>query len=295
MPDILGFALSSLSAFALSYTCFWFTHRHFEDSKQKAWIVTLLSSTVMATGSLPFLWRYLRAHGDVLLVPNFDWLSQTLCAAFQGFLLSDLALGSQFYAQHLTPALGWGHHLAYAVILPYITYRGWARVFALCLAMEIPTCMLAASFLFPKLRNDMLFALLFFATRVVFHISLFVAYVKPRGRTGGVDGSYIPALLLATALLMHLSWFINSVFGILRHRTQARIVNPTKYVTETVSETSIESNVQPGKRQQIQLSSIVGRSNLKTMPSMYQALQSGDSRIQSSEVFPLFSLQYESL
>lgn len=294
MPDILGFALSSVSAFALSHTCFWFTHQHFEDSKQKAWIVTLLSSTVMATGSLPFLWYYLRSHADVLLVPNLDWLSQTLCAAFQGFLLSDLALGSQHYAQHLTPALGWGHHLAYAVILPYITYRGWAHVFALCLAMEIPTCVLAASFLFPKMRNDMLFAMLFFATRVVFHISLFVAYVKPRGRTGAVDGSYIPAVLLATALLLHLSWFINSVCGILRRRTQSRIVNPTPYVTQTIAKTSIESNFQPGKQQQIQLSSIVVRSNLETLPSMYHALQSCDS-IQSSKVFPLFFLQYESV
>ncbi|EJD03175.1 uncharacterized protein FOMMEDRAFT_32955, partial [Fomitiporia mediterranea MF3/22] len=199
-------------------SCAWYSYMtpRFAEEKRKSWIVTFLSSAVMSLGSLPFLWDFVVSGGETAAVHHRPWISQAMCGSFQGFLFSDLIMGSIDYPRQLSPVIGWGHHIIYAILMPYITFRGWAHVFCLCLAMEIPTCFLASSFLWPRLRNDIVYAFIFFTTRIALHASLLIETLLPRGRNETVGGSFAPACLLACAFVMHTSWFVSSVKGIIR-------------------------------------------------------------------------------
>lgn len=193
---------------------------HFDNKKQKSWIITFLSSSIMSISSLPFLWDFLSSGGDVLGICHRSQLAHAICASFQGFLLSDLITGISNYPQQLSPLLGWAHHIAYALMLPYITSRGWAHIFCVCLSMEIPTCVIATSFLWPRLRHDIFCALVFFSTRIILHLALLIESIQPRGRIEAANGSFMPACMLAIAFMMHVSWFYSSVKGIIRRNCE---------------------------------------------------------------------------
>lgn len=180
-------------------------------------------------GSLPFLWDFLESGGDLGAISHRPELADAICGSFQGLLLSDLVTGFSNYPKHLSPVSGWTHHIAYALMLPYLTYRGWAYIFCVCLTMEIPTCILASSFLWPQLRNDVLCAIVFFLTRIVMHIVLLVEMLLPRGRYAVADGSLIPSFILTLAFALHASWFLSNVKGIIR---RARATRPNK--TDTI-------------------------------------------------------------
>ena len=60
-------------------------------------------------------------------------------------------------------------------MLSYVARQGWSHIFALGCIEELPTLHLALANLAPRLRNDHVFAGLFFVTRLVLHIALVVA------------------------------------------------------------------------------------------------------------------------
>ena len=215
-PFAMMFLLASSSSFIFSCICYSLMSPQFTSVKQKSWIVTFLASAAMSTCSLPFLRDFLSEQGDILAVRHRTLLAKAMCGSFQGFLLSDLVIGTAEYPRQLSPVLGWAHHIIYALILPFITTRGWSHVFSLCLSMEIPTCLLSASFLWPKLRNDALYVVLFFWTRIALHAALLLESVLPRGRHGAMGGSFTPACLFLAAFIMHAQWFLSSAKGAIR-------------------------------------------------------------------------------
>lgn len=210
------FLFASLSSFAFSCVCYAFMAPRFPSEKQKSWIVTFLGSAAMSSFSLPYLRDFLSFRGDLLAVRSSPLLSRAICGSFQGFLLSDLVIGSIDYPNQLSPLLGWAHHIIYVFILPFVTIRGWSHIFSLCLSMELPTFLLATSFLWPKLRNDVLYAVVFFWTRIALHTSLLLESILPRVRKGAMGGSFIPALLLLVAFIMHAQWFMSFTRGTIR-------------------------------------------------------------------------------
>ncbi|KAG8728191.1 hypothetical protein FRC12_021946 [Ceratobasidium sp. 428] len=122
--------------------------------------------------------------------------------------------------------------------------------------MEVPTFILAAGSLNPRWRNDYLFAAVFFATRIAFHLNLIYGYTKlyltrppspqqtllnqlatPELNASIVPTSSqfvssltlpdphtspLPAVFFLAALPMHLLWFNACVRGILRRRAALR-------------------------------------------------------------------------
>ncbi|OCB86829.1 hypothetical protein A7U60_g6002 [Sanghuangporus baumii] len=217
------FLLASVSSFLFSCLCYSFMAPRFTSVKQKSWIVTFISSAAMSACSFPFLQDFLSQRGDLLAVRHRTLLARAVCGSFQGFLLSDLAIGNIEYPHHLSPILGWTHHIIYAFILPFVTVRGWSHVFSLCLSMEIPTCLLASSFLWPKLRNDALYVALFFWTRIALHATLLLESILPRGRNGAMGGSFVPACLFLATFIMHARWFMSSAKGTIgRARANSR-------------------------------------------------------------------------
>ena len=60
-------------------------------------------------------------------------------------------------------------------MLTYVARQGWGHILALGCIEELPTLHLALASLAPQLRNDHVFAGLFFSTRLVLHVALVAA------------------------------------------------------------------------------------------------------------------------
>lgn len=130
-------------------------------------------------------------------------------------------VGSLYYAEHITILTGWGHHISYLILVDFTVSRGWSHIFALAGLMELPTFHLAISVLHPRLRHNILFAAMFFATRIAFHVGLFISYFSKATRTKAVGGSFVPASLFAAIFPLHVQWFTGCIKGFIR-RSKAR-------------------------------------------------------------------------
>lgn len=204
--------------------------------KQKAWIVTLLSSTLTTAGSVPFLLSFLTNACILTPAPSLSnpgenlsyelgllVLAHAMCGAFQGFLIADLLIGVHAYPSEVSLLTGWVHHIVYALLLPYVASHRWAHVFALCLSMEAPTAHLAAARLFPSyfradkdmaLRNDVAHAAVFFVFRIALHVRVIALAASGEVRECVFAGSWAPAGLLCAAFALHAWWFSCAVSGI---------------------------------------------------------------------------------
>jgi hypothetical protein len=86
--------------------------------------------------------------------------------------------------------------------------------------LQIPTFVLGISTLFPHLRNNALFAVAFFSTRISLHVILAVSYFSKENRIHATGGSVIPATILAVIFPLHVSWFIACIKGFIRRASQ---------------------------------------------------------------------------
>ena len=74
--------------------------------------------------------------------------------------------------------------------------------------------------LHPDFRSNTAFAIAFFLTRILFHIILGISYFLHDNRTLTTGGSYLPSLLLATILPLHVMWFYGCIQGFYRRASQ---------------------------------------------------------------------------
>ncbi|KAJ1305001.1 hypothetical protein OPQ81_000044 [Rhizoctonia solani] len=238
-----GTILLSFLCFVVFYLC---SAPSFDTSKQRSWILTGLSSGFTSLAAMPYFLDFLISSGHVHALRPASYWSDTVVRIFQGYLISDLVVGSMFYREHITLATGWIHHTLYFVLIQYITSVGWSNIFCLALIMEIPTLLLALGSLNPRWRSDYLFAGAFFSLRILVHIALIVAYAGVYFRkAGGISGAFeatsvnfrtsmeanqtlgrlqntrvpkslnspLPALFFLAAFPMHCMWFVGCVRG----------------------------------------------------------------------------------
>ncbi|KAF9458427.1 hypothetical protein BDZ94DRAFT_1201167, partial [Collybia nuda] len=204
--------------------CFFFASLHYKTTKQKSWIVTTISSFVMSIASLPFVWDYVLGGGSVLHIRTLPVFAAPINRFFQSYLAADLILGTFFYRSRLSFVEGWIHHSIYILVVELAIQHSWPHIFCLCASMEIPTFILGLTTLHPRLRNNSLFASSFFATRIVFHIILTVAYFSEETRVAATGGSFIPAILLALVFPLHVVWFIGCIKGFIRRAAEVQQV-----------------------------------------------------------------------
>ncbi|KAJ7778789.1 hypothetical protein DFH07DRAFT_796012 [Mycena maculata] len=219
---------SPFNALAVAAVTIFFHHalrKLYPTKRQRAWIITGLSSAAMCLGSIPFVLDIAESRGDITALRPRYRLAALICRAFQGFLLADLIVGSRYYPSHVTICWGWIHHNAYIVLLHYLVRRGWAHCFCLAAVMELPTLHLSLAFLHPRFRHDWLFCGFFLATRIVFHLFLLGVMLAPMGRSV-VQGSRLPATFLALAFPGHAVWFMQSVRGAIRRSRSKEAATP---------------------------------------------------------------------
>ncbi|KAJ7255679.1 hypothetical protein C8J57DRAFT_1437074 [Mycena rebaudengoi] len=207
--------LALLNAFAV-------LGRYFPAEKQRAWVLTTIASCAMTAASLPFMRDYLTGWGIVAVQPRVEF-AVVVNRFFQAYLLTDLTVGALYYRSQIGLLTGWVHHAVYILITEIAIRNAWAHIFCLCAIMELPTLLLGLMTLLPSLRSNTLFALVFFATRILFHLVLLASYALPAHRPAG---SLFPALILASVFPLHAMWFVGCVQGFLR-RFKASSSPPT--------------------------------------------------------------------
>jgi hypothetical protein len=74
--------------------------------------------------------------------------------------------------------------------------------------------------LHPDFRSNIVFAVAFFLTRILFHIILGISYFLHDNRTQTTGGSYLPSILLATIFPVHAMWFYGCIMGFFRRASQ---------------------------------------------------------------------------
>ncbi|ORY88299.1 hypothetical protein BCR35DRAFT_301829 [Leucosporidium creatinivorum] len=226
--QLCGFALRSASHLSKDEI----KQQKIKQVKMRSWILTGTAALIMTLGSIPFTWDLLKSGLDVAKVQQRSYVSQGLVAFFMAYLNLDLLIGCLHYRSQVSILTGWVHHSGYSILLWVLLRRGLSHVFAGAAIMELPTFVLALSMLVPATRNDMVFTVLFFVTRILYHSVLLTVYYSSYGRTNGSGlvelasepvSTWIPAIGLTLAAPLHVSWFTSSTKGMLRRRRAARL------------------------------------------------------------------------
>ncbi|KAF7968375.1 hypothetical protein HWV62_30865 [Athelia sp. TMB] len=187
--------------------------------KQRAWVLTTVAAAIMTGVSVPFVWDYAAGGADVRAVRTLPALSYATCRVFQAYLIADLTMGVIYYREQVGALTGWFHHTLYLFVVNTALSRGWAHMFCMCAAMELPTLLLGAAALHPRLRSNLAFAAAFFATRIAMHAVWAAQYALAKP-----GGSWMPALVLGGVFPLHVLWFKACLAGFVR---RWRALHPT--------------------------------------------------------------------
>lgn len=169
--------------------------------KQKAWIIMLVSSTVLSICGIFYVARaqYFQLWTNEHIYAE-DFLSRCIMLFFLSSNIMDLVLGVQYYPKFLDPLSTISHHIFYILFITTLLACHYSRGFILCFFMEIPTCLLAIGTIWERARSDALFGMSFLATRILYNI--YLAYrlfcLSPEG---------VIWKICVSVLGLHLFWF----------------------------------------------------------------------------------------
>jgi len=174
-----------------------------------AWIIMCLSSTTLSVFGCIFTMDAcskmgLEWNGDYLYGGD-EFISRVVTLFFTASNIMDLVLGFTYYATYMDPLSTTTHHICYIILVYVLLDYHFCRGFMTCFFMEIPTCLLAVGTVFPGMRSDALFGVLFLISRILFNMflsyRLYVIYYAENERGGYIKD--ISVLILG----LHLYWF----------------------------------------------------------------------------------------
>ncbi|KAI8086745.1 uncharacterized protein BX664DRAFT_387111 [Halteromyces radiatus] len=221
----------------------WFKQweRHVHSERQRAYVLSLLSSFITSVGSLPFVYQVLfhlpRGNLNALLMDEtFMLLAVGLTTFFMTFLCLDLLIGWFRYRNKIDPLTGWVHHMTYLGVLTWVLRQHYSPIFVAMCVLEIPTFILALGSVHRAYRSDTLFALTFVSTRIVFH-TFMISSAFSLYRFGAIT------LALAAFLPLHCYWF----FGFIQQQKRLYQQRKKKNISVTIqpSSTKVSINKKP--------------------------------------------------
>jgi len=145
------------------------------ELRARSWILSLASSLTMSICGVIYSVKFFNQiyysgmHNLEIFVISDDELSRTICIFFKVFLFIDIIIGMLDYKSQVQFLSGWFHHIFYAGFLSWILTRNLSVGFALVTPLEFPTFLLALGTVFPSLRTDLSFGIVFFTTRILYH------------------------------------------------------------------------------------------------------------------------------
>ena len=188
--------------FFLHYT-FVNTIRPDLKEKQRAYILSIKSSLSMVLIGIYFNYHYFTSKcNETLFFENLESkggmdFGKVIALYFTAYLIMDLYIGHYDYRKYMGSLSGYFHHTVYSIINILALYTGIFHVYFLHMLSELPTFLMAIGQFDPKYRNDNLFGLTFFLTRILYHIFLTWTFRH---------NTLILSLSLA-ALGLHIYWF----------------------------------------------------------------------------------------
>ncbi|KAG0338419.1 hypothetical protein BG000_004004 [Podila horticola] len=108
-----------------------------------------------------------RLFFDATFSPVRDALTEWAVLVLASYLVMDLTLGRRYYRERISFVGGYVHHSMYLYICCVALYTDYTVGMVLFFFDEIPTAVLGTGFVFPQLRHDTLFGLVYFVTRMV--------------------------------------------------------------------------------------------------------------------------------
>lgn len=173
------------------------------SQKQKAYILTIKSSLTLLLVGLYYNYYYFSSNFNennflnILTETNSIIFGKLIIIYFTAYLLMDIFIGNKEYPDYMKSISGNLHHSIYTIVNMLSLYTGIFPFYLLQMTSELPTFLLALGSFDSNLRNDNLFGLTFFSTRIVYHIILTWMFRK--------HTLYLPLSL--AALSLHIYWF----------------------------------------------------------------------------------------
>ncbi|CEP12619.1 hypothetical protein [Parasitella parasitica] len=164
-----------ISTFALSavlfgsWFSFWYKSNLARTEKERAYVCTLLSSSVTSLCSIPLVYTLLTNGGDLADIAAYRTWTVIATTFFMTFLVVDLVIGVVFYRSKIDMLTGWIHHITYLLVLSWGIHNQLTAVFIMMCSLEVPTFILALGSVRSELRRDYVFAATFLTTRIIFH------------------------------------------------------------------------------------------------------------------------------
>jgi len=196
------------SIFCLEYYYYYFkTIKIYSlTKKQKAYIISIKNSLIMTIASIFYIYLFINSGASLDISLNFskeiEIFGRLLILYFMAYLVMDLAIGVFEYPNYIQLLSGYIHHTIYLIISSLALYNtDGLFIFILAMIEELPTFLLSIGSFNNSFRNDTLFGISFFITRIVFHIILMFLFRNN-------EFQFIFYIPLFT-LILHLYWFKN--------------------------------------------------------------------------------------
>ncbi|RIA88432.1 hypothetical protein C1645_877404 [Glomus cerebriforme] len=222
IPNATLLISSFIFSSALLLTIYFFFSRNnfLKNKRQKAWILTFITSIIMTLGSIPFLYQLIfNANWNVNDLPNESNLSIILVGFFMTYCIIDILLGKFFYENEIsnvTNMKGYLHHLVYLVVSSFVIYKQRTEIFCLMSIFEVSTLVLATEKINDKsFKQDILYAATFVSTRLLFHAIMIYLYFN-------YHQSKSTWLILSFLYPLHCYWFYRFVKQQVYARNQQR-------------------------------------------------------------------------
>lgn len=200
----------------------WFisVQSYFKDSlKKQAWLIMFLLSIVLAMSSIIY-GTYVEMNGGYVLESVFaeNIYSRTVVTFFAACNIADILVGVYYYPSYCDPFTTYFHHFFYVSCCFVYIGNGQTLIFLLGFFVEIPTVLLNLGVVFPSLRTDLLYGVIFFIFRVFYHVIF--TY-----RVAQIDVSGIAWKLILVPFPAHLLWFYKWFQGYLKKREGGGEIN----------------------------------------------------------------------
>jgi len=171
--------------------------------KQKAYILSIKSSFIMCLVGFYFNYYYLlNGLNQEQFFINLDennllHFGKLAIIYFEAYLFMDLYIGNREYTQYMQSLSGNFHHTVYIGVNLLSLYTGLYPLYLLHMMSELPTFLMSIGAFDISLRNDNLFGVSFFLTRIVYHFILVIIFRQDK----------LLFVLGGLTLGLHLYWF----------------------------------------------------------------------------------------
>jgi hypothetical protein len=205
----LGIGFSYILIFFLGCIDYYFHYKFINyikkdlTKKQKAYILSIKSSLALFLMGIYFNYYYFSSGCSqerfFSLLEEKDTLNfgKLVVLYFASYLLMDIYIGNKEYPEYMKILSGNIHHTIYICVNLISLYTGLYPLYLLHMMSELPTFLMSIGSFDSNFRNDNLFGLTFFLTRIVYHLILTIVFRQNKLLLG----------LSIAALGLHIYWF----------------------------------------------------------------------------------------